>query len=110
LARKQAFYLEKCLNVQLLQYGKFQNAVMQSYVSLAEAYHTLEEKYKCLHSVHEAKEIKERIGTKDELFEIMADLKISQNEKVKDVDESIKKLDVLIGKFENCKLLEPQKR
>jgi len=40
----------------------------------------------------------------------MADLKISQNEEVKDVDESIKKLDVLIGKFENCKLLGPQKR
>jgi hypothetical protein len=37
----------------------------------------------------------------------MADLKISQNEEVKDVDESIKKLDVLIVKFENCKLLEP---
>jgi hypothetical protein len=37
----------------------------------------------------------------------MGDLKISQNEEVKDVDESIKKLDVLIEKFENCKLLGP---
>ena len=83
---------------------------MQTYVGLSESYHILVEKQKCLNATYQAMEIRDRIGTKDELFDIMAHLKISQNEEVKDVDESIKKLDALIERFDHCKIIGPQKR
>ena len=84
---------------------------MQSYQGLIESYHILGDKQKVLHAIHECIEIKDKIGSKDEYFDIMIQLKQMMNEEVIDIDASVKRMDELIPKFEAAvKIPAPQRR
>jgi len=49
-----------------------------------------------LHALNECIEIKNRIGSKEEYFDMMVQLKIVLNEEIINLDESVKKIDALI--------------
>lgn len=76
--------------------------MLQTYTGLADSYHILQDRPKVMHAIHESIDIKNKIGSKEEYFDIMAELKAVMNEEIVNVDDAIKRMDALITQFEGA--------
>lgn len=77
-AKQIAYYLEKCLAIQLLSYGKYHSSVLSTLYGLGEAYMRLDDPAKARHNFLEARDVEQRVGTKkDEMFTIVLSMKLA---------------------------------
>lgn len=80
-------------------------------MDLVESYHILQDKAKVMHAIHESINIKNKIGSKEEYFDIMVEFKAVMNEENVNVEDAIKRMDALIVQFEAAiKIPAPQRR
>jgi hypothetical protein len=100
-SKQIVYYLEKCLAIQLLSYGKFHSSVLQTLYGLGEAYHKLEDIPKCRHFFLEAQEVSARVTQKrDDMLDLSVQLKMAQTDDVKNITQVFASLDDLEKKME----------
>ena len=97
ISKQIAHYLEKCLIIQMLSYGKYHTSVLSTFYGLGEAYLRLDDPAKALHYLREAVDVRNKVGAKDDLFDIHVGLKIAQASPHENQEETFKSLDRVWG-------------
>jgi tetratricopeptide (TPR) repeat protein len=99
-ARQIVYYLEKCLVIQLLAYGKYHSSVLSTFYGLGDAYQKLDDSQKAHHFFKEALDVAKRVPQKqDEMFEIMANMKYAQT------DDCLKNKDAIFAKLDEVRAM-----
>lgn len=93
-SKQIVYYLEKCLTIQLLAYGKYHSSVLQTLHGLGDAYFRLDNKERCRECLLDTIDISEKINAKQEdVVQIQVALKLAQTEDPNQIKKIFEDLD-----------------
>ncbi|CDW87625.1 UNKNOWN [Stylonychia lemnae] len=96
--------LKKCLAVQLISYGKYHSSVFQTLQALGESQFKLKQKEEGLETLYLCREIMLRLNKKDELYELILEIKIAALNPNLKLDDAIKNLEEVKLKIDQLKV------